>query len=270
MVKAVKKALSLVLCGVMLFCAAPFTRAEGEQTAGACGDHLTWEYDEATAALTIRGMGEMNNYSSGDSMTTAPWQQYHSTMQAVVIENGVASIGDSAFYGCAGLTSVTIPDGVMSIGDYAFENCAALTDITISDSVTHIGEFAFFDTAFYHHNKPLSFSVLYIGKHLITTGGVVPASGKYACRIRPGTKSIADRAFEHCNWLTGVIIPDSVSAIGSGTFEGCGLSSIVIPKSVTNIDGGAFSNCGICMTFTIQARRRNGTRSGSAKIMSIC
>lgn len=60
------------------------------------------------------------------------------------IPEGILSIGENAFSGCFGLTSVTIPDSVTSISDYAFLDCYGLTSITLSDSVTSIGESAFF------------------------------------------------------------------------------------------------------------------------------
>ena len=63
---------------------------------------------------------------------------------SVIPSNGsVTSIGENAFSGCTGLTSITIPNSVTSIGDYTFYNCSGLTNITIPDSVTSIGFSAF-------------------------------------------------------------------------------------------------------------------------------
>ena len=55
----------------------------------------------------------------------------------------VTSIGDGAFRGCWGLTSVTIPNSVTSIGGSAFYGCSGLTSITIPNSVTSIRGGAF-------------------------------------------------------------------------------------------------------------------------------
>ena len=47
----------------------------------------------------------------------------------LVIPNSVTSIGNFAFYGCSGLTSVTIPNSVTSIGNGAFSGCSGLTEV---------------------------------------------------------------------------------------------------------------------------------------------
>ena len=64
------------------------------------------------------------------------------SLKEVIITGG--TIGDYAFYGCSGLTSVTIGSGVTSIGRYAFSYCSSLTSVTIPDSVTSIGYGAFY------------------------------------------------------------------------------------------------------------------------------
>jgi len=58
-------------------------------------------------------------------------------------EYTVTTIGNSAFWGCTGLTSVTIPSSVTTIGNSAFRYCTGLTSVTIADGVTTIGKYAF-------------------------------------------------------------------------------------------------------------------------------
>ena len=59
------------------------------------------------------------------------------------IPNNVTSIGNSAFYGCTGLTSITIPSSVTRIGRSTFYECTGLTSIMIPSSVTSIDSWAF-------------------------------------------------------------------------------------------------------------------------------
>ena len=68
-----------------------------------------------------------------------------SGLTSITIPNSVKSIESGAFYGCSGLTSVTIPNSVMSIGNSAFGGCSGLTSVTIPNSVTSIGDYAFYD-----------------------------------------------------------------------------------------------------------------------------
>jgi hypothetical protein len=140
-----------------------------------------------------------------------------------VIPDNVTSIGNRAFSGCRGLTSITIPDSVTSIGSYAFDDCSGLTCITIPDSVTSIGNEAFSS-----------------------------CRGLTSITIPDSMTSIGSYAFYDCSGLTSITISDSVTRIGDGAFSGCrGLTSITIPNSVTSIGNAAFQNCSNLTSITI-------------------
>ena len=69
-------------------------------------DNLTWKlYEDGT--LNISGTGVMKDYNSDDNPSPAYW---NTIVRKIVIEDGVTSIGDAAFYNCTSLTSITIPE----------------------------------------------------------------------------------------------------------------------------------------------------------------
>ena len=66
--------------------------------------------------------------------------------------------------------------------------------------------------------------------------------GEYS--IREGVKVIGDSAFQACNSLASINIPNSVTTIGDWAFDCCdSLTNINIPNGVTTIGEGAFGWC---------------------------
>ena len=127
---------------------------------GMCGaeeNNLQWRLDRNTGILTISGTGDMQDYKS-----YAPWRNYNSYIRSVVIEDGVTSIGERAFYGCEQyITDISIANSVESIGSSAFSGCVGLTEITLPKNLTEIGASAFGGcTALTSIELPASLSVL--------------------------------------------------------------------------------------------------------------
>lgn len=84
---------------------------------GAEGDNVKWSLDTETGTLTISGTGEMEDYAE---VSETPWYVYSSEIEAVVIEDGVTSVGNCSFRISRNLTKVVIGDDVIYIGGEAF------------------------------------------------------------------------------------------------------------------------------------------------------
>lgn len=143
MYKRNSKILVALLTIVLVFSIFPSLRVNAD-VSGTCGDNLTWTYVDSTQTLTISGSGAMADWDV-NSHIIAPWNDKITSINTIVVEDGVTSIGKEAFACCSVLTSITIPNSVTSIGVSAFAVCNNLTSITIPSSVTTIGDDAFSD-----------------------------------------------------------------------------------------------------------------------------
>ena len=204
---------------------------------------LTWKlYEDGT--LNISGTGAMKNYDYYYN-NPSPATQKKDSVKKVVIEDGVTSVGDYAFYNCSSLTSITIPKNVTSIGNSVFENCSSLTDITIPDSVTSIGDSAF-SMCIRLTSITIPDSVTSIGEWAFHSSGLTSIT------LPSSVTNIGKSVFNNCMELTSITIPESVTNIEDSAFAGClGLTSITIPNSVTSIGDRAFINCNGLTSITI-------------------
>ena len=131
----------------------------------------------------------------------------------LVIPNSVTNIGNYAFSGCSGMTSVTIPNSVTSIGSDAFLDCYGLTSVYITDLA------AWCKISFSNYTS----NPLYYGHHLYINGEEIKDL------VIPNSITIIENhAFRNCSSLTSVTIPNSVSSIGNRVFYNCtGLTSVI-------------------------------------------
>ena len=165
-----------------------------------------------------------------------------------MIPNSVTSIGERAFEGCHGLTSIVIPNSVTAIGNKAFYSCDGLTSINIPNSVTAIGNNVFESCNELSCLVVESGNPIYDSRNncnaIIETADNTLIVGCKNTIIPNSVTTIGNFAFCYCWGLTSIIIPNSVTVIGKCAFEGCiGLTSVEIGNSVTSIGRYAFYSC---------------------------
>ena len=141
-----------------------------------------------------------------------------------IIPNSVISIGNSAFHGCRGLTSITIPKNVTSIDYRAFGSNMLVSLIVESENPVYDSR----DNC----------------NAIIETRTNTLITGCQNTKIPNSVAHIGNSAFNNCNGLKTLIIPEGVKTIGSSAFSSCfGLEGVELPSSLTNIGYAAFRHC---------------------------
>ena len=193
-----------------------------------CGENLTWAI--ADGVLTVSGTGPMFNFGSEyGSWDNVPWIEEEYT--SVVIEDGVTSIGNCAFY-CSPMTSVSIPDSVTSIGNYAFYFCSDLAALDLPDALTSVGDNAFAWCGMAEVTVPGSLKVMGEGMFCFCPNLATVV-------IEEGVEVV--QGFDCDSSLTSVTLPESLTTLGDGAFANCdAMKELVIPANVTSIGSWAF------------------------------
>ena len=160
--------------------------------------------------------GKLSILDLSDAKIVEGGSAYYSDRDDGFIYTSNDKLGDFAFYGCSGLTSLTLPSSVTKIGCYALSSCIGLTSLTLPSSVTEIGEHAF-----------------------------LSCRGLTNFTIPSGVTKIGGAAFFCCYGLISLTLPSSVTAIGSEAFKHCsGLTSIyVYPKKLPELGTDIFNGC---------------------------
>lgn len=182
-----KRFISLFMTVIMIFSVVVST--DMLSVSATDNSNIKWSFDSKTGTLTISGTGEMDDYNEHDIKT--PWKKYNNYMTNIIIENGITSIGNYAFW-CSEAFNITIPNSVKNIGKGAFAYCKNLTNVTIPNGVTSINYYTFdFCNSL--------------------TNITIPNS----------VTSIDNYAFKNCTNLKSITIPNSVTSINYSVFSGC-------------------------------------------------
>ena len=186
----------------------------------------------------FEGSTGLNSLTIPSSVEFINWYAFDncSGLRTLVISEGVKEICRGAFNGCSSLTNVIIPNSVTLIDIGAFADCSALTRVNIPQNVEIIGTYAFQNCS--------SLSAITVDKNneyydsrnncnaVIETDSDVLILGCKNTNIPNTVSQIGEGAFDGCTQLESITIPDNVTAIGDYAFEGCtGLTSAAISEN---------------------------------------
>lgn len=276
MIKRFTRLFSTILVIVMLSPVFNVLAATPGETSGMCGDNVSWSY--VNGVITISGTGDMYDFPVWDTPASdlcMPWYYLQGNISSVVVNEGVTSVGSSAFWGvkslksitlpttlnymgfaafayCTGLTDINVPSGI--IGESAFIGCENLKNVTIGNGVTAMGISAFeacpsLDKVFISSMEAwckIDFGGISANPVSAPKAHKLYLNGNLVTEINvpSGITSISAHAFEYLSDVKTVTIPSSVKTIGDYAFLMCdGITSLTLSEGLNKISASAFSGC---------------------------
>ncbi len=217
-----------------------------------CGDNLTWELSSDKKVLTIEGYGDMWDFTLTDmTNNTIPWKSAYTTIEQVILPDGITSIGDYAFFNHRQLTTISLPSSLTRIGMYAFAR-NAFSYIAIPDAVAYIGDYAFaYATNISSIDLPKNLS--YLGTDVFINCSALKTVNYNAvnCQL-PDNYDTGNPFYSVRSQITSFNIGNEVQVLPAGLcYKMTNISSVTLPLSLTTLNGNAFYGCSKLSTIAI-------------------
>ncbi|MDE7162880.1 MAG: leucine-rich repeat protein [Clostridia bacterium] len=169
-------------------------------------------------------------------------------LTSVILPQNLTEIPANAFNGCTDLTQITIPAGVTKIGDGAFYGCTSLATVTYDGTaVKEIGVSAFENTAITELDLPASVKVL---------GDEAFARNTKLTRVNlPSVEDMGTAVFAFCPLLDTAVFGEDSTTTGTYTFTtrrfdekgneiertASALTNVTLCDNIKEIGAGAFA-----------------------------
>lgn len=222
---------------------------------------------------TFKGLGELSSVTLREGIKEIGKSAFSgcNSLASMDLPESITSIGDEAFYD-TGLTSIVLPADLEVIGSSSFKDCRSLTDVSFlnNSKVTEIKSKAFSGTklkaielpaslktfaedAFYNCSSLSEINVADGSNDFKSIDGVLLRDSVLVkfpenksidtYEVPQEVESIANNAFEATKKLLKVIVPDTVTAIGTKVFKDSSVTEVTMEDGVQTIGTMAFYNC---------------------------
>lgn len=203
----------------------------------------------------------------------------NTSIQGIILPEGLEEIGDYAFNGATGLSYVRLPNTLKHIGEWAFAQTKSLGEIILPEGLEEVGDCAFAlgglkqvrlpSTLTRIHANP--FANFHLESIVLTDGmqeyfledgavydvgtdnaiRIVPARMRGSFQVARGTVGVGGMAFFGTN-VTEVFLPTSIRQIYSGAFMNAEkLESVHMEEGIETIYDNAFQRCSSLREITI-------------------
>lgn len=204
-----------------------FMAGDMDGHSGWAGVNLRWQLTE-DSVLTISGEGML--------LGSKAWFAYEEKVKHVILEEGVAGIGDWAFYEWPNLLSITIPESVTSIGNEVFAGCEKLASVKIPAALLGGVEFSSLRTLIVNSGTLDEEAGAFIRSNAETLETIDLS----ACN----NATLPDEALAGCYHVKNILLPASLTQTGYGAFKECtALASVTLPAALAEVGDRAFEDC---------------------------